>query len=111
MSELKNYKQTSTRIIKTLESALKNIRDLRISLDRESYNGSGYERCILLTPYEISLLLNKEANEVELTFSHIGFKKQYLEGHPYYALSDVLGFIANIIDHSFGTVVRERGVE
>jgi hypothetical protein len=111
MSELEKYKQAASQIIKTLEGALRNIRDLHSGLNRESYNGSGYERCFLLTPREVSLLLNKDEKEIELTFNHVGFKKQYLEGKPHYNLSDVLGFIANIVDHSFGMPTLKRGTE
>lgn len=111
MSELENYKKTASQIIKTLEGALRNIRDLHSGLNRESYNGSGYERCFLLTPREVSLLLRKDEKEIELTFNHIGFKKQYLQGKTHYSLSDVLGFIANIVDHSFGAPAQKRGAE
>lgn len=102
MSEIENYKQSCLRITKRLEAFLRNLKELRSGLERETYHPKDYHKCLFLNLQEAASLLNKDEEDLARTFSFLGLPKIHIDGSPLYTLSDVLRFVQNTIDHSFG---------
>ncbi len=105
MSEIDKTRTTAIEIIKTLEDALKNVRTVHCQLGRVS---SPYKGLNLVTSEDVSKIVNKDSQEVDLTLSHKGIKKYNIEGESYYNLADVLTNIKSSLEHTFSLPTQKR---